>query len=67
MDTDKRASKASDRGFQQWLGMDHLISGGGGWDFSLRQVIFFCLFAQQVTFSKVNSNKFFIFFSKITQ
>ena len=41
------------------------IQGEGGWDFSSRQVIFFSLFAQQVIFSKVNCNKFFIF-EKIT-
>ena len=40
------------------------IQGGGGWDFSLRQVIFFSLFAQQVIMSKVNCNKFLIFLKK---
>ena len=34
------------------LGTDHLISRGGGWDFSSRQVIFFTPFAQQVIFFK---------------
>ena len=50
---------------QSDLGTDHLISrGGGGWDFSLRQVIFFSLFVQQVFFSKGNCNKFFLYFKK---
>ena len=39
---------------------------GGGWDFSSRQVIFSLFFAQQVIFSKVNCNKFFIFFKNNT-
>ena len=37
---------------------------GEGWYFSSRQVIFSSLLAQQVIFSKVNCNKFFIFLKK---
>ena len=36
----------------------------GGWDFSLRQVIFFSLFAQQVTFFESKLQQVFYFFKK---
>ena len=37
------------------------IRGGGGWDFSSRQVIFSLFLHNKLFFSKVNCNKFFIF------
>ena len=37
---------------------------GGGWDFSLRQVIFFSLFAQQVIFFKSKLQQVFYFLKK---
>ena len=48
------------------LGTDHLISRGGGWDFSSRQVIFFSLLAQQGIFFKSKPQQVFYFFEKIT-
>ena len=42
------------------------IQGGGGWDFSSRQVLFFSLFAQQVIFFKSKLQQVFYFFIKIT-
>ena len=46
------------------LGTDHLISRGGGWDFSSRPVIFFSLFAQQVIFFKSKLQQVFYFLKK---
>ena len=40
------------------------IQGGGGWDFSSPQVIFFLFLQNKLFFSKVNSTSFFIFFEK---
>ena len=52
--------------FVKDLGTDHLISRGGGWDFSSRQVIFFSLLAQQVIFSRSKPQQVFYFFEEIT-